>query len=87
LYNNPLHEREEVAARFPSAGTDIEEASKCLAFSRYATSVFHSLQVVEIGLIELGKVLVIKDPILGWTATTLRLKAILKARHPDRTKF
>ncbi len=86
-YTHPHKGWEEVIATFQSSITDIEEASKCFALSRYAASVFHSLQVVEIELIELGRVIVVRDPQTGWNATTKRLKTIRETKHPDRTPF
>ncbi len=65
-YKNPRRGWEEVIARFEASMTDIEEASKCFAL--------HSLQIVEIGLIDLGRVIVATDPQTGWNATTKRLR-------------
>ena len=67
--------------------TDAEEASKCFALSRFAASVFHSVQLVEVGLIELGTFIDVRDPSSGWTATTNRLTAIIKKDHGQRTDF
>lgn len=39
-----------VASAFPSAGWDIEEAARCLAFDRSTASVFHLMKVMEWGL-------------------------------------
>jgi hypothetical protein len=46
-YKTPHKGWEEVIAKFNDSITDIEEASKCFALSRYAAAVFHSLQVVS----------------------------------------
>ena len=54
---------------------------------RYAAAVFHNLQVVEIGLIELGRVLVVTDPQTGWNATTKKLNTVLNTKYPSRTPF
>jgi hypothetical protein len=86
-YNRPLEGWEETIARFPGATSDIEEAHKCFALGRYTASVFHSLQIVETGIIALGAMLVTPDPLKGWSATTGRLKKILAAKYPDRTAF
>lgn len=86
-YKNPHKGWEEVIAKFHASITDVEEASKCFALSRYAAAVFHSLQIVEIGLIDLGRVIVANDPQTGWNATTNRLKKILATKYPDRTPF
>ena len=74
-------------AKFQDSIIDVKEASKCFALSRYAAAVFHSLQVVEIGLIDLGRVIVATDPQTGWNATTNKLKKILATKYPDRTSF
>lgn len=44
-----------VADKFPSASTEIEEAGKCIGFSRYTAAVFHLMRVMEIGLNALGR--------------------------------
>ena len=41
--------------KFPNTLDDIEEAHKCFALDRFAAAIFHSNQIIEIGLIELGK--------------------------------
>src|SRR6185437_12242325 len=87
LVLSPREGWQEIIGRFPDCATDIEEAQYCYALQRYAGAVFHSLQVVEIGLIELGRVIVATDPQTGWNATTKRLEAILKTKYPDRTPF
>jgi hypothetical protein len=87
LYRNHRKGREQVIERFPGVLTDIEEASKCFALCRYAAAVFHSLQVIEAGVIELGRLLVVKDPLPGWSATINRLEAILARKYPERTQF
>jgi hypothetical protein len=86
-YRNPRNGWEEIVALFPESITDIEETSKCFALSRYPAAVFHSLQVVEIGLIALGKEIGVVDPLSGWTAVTGRLQAIQKTKFPDRSAF
>jgi hypothetical protein len=84
-YTNPRKGWEEIIERFPAAAIDVEEASKCFALSRYAAAIFHSLHVVEIGLIELGKLIGVTDPLPGWSATTNRLQNIIKKGHEART--
>jgi HEPN domain-containing protein len=86
-YKNPRNGWEEIITRFPDAVGDIEEASKCFALSRYAAAIFHSVQVVEIGLIALGKLIGVTDHLPGWTATTSRLQSIIKKGHEARTPF
>jgi len=87
LYNHPRNGWEQIIERFPDTVSDIEEASKCFALSRYAAAIFHSVQTVEVGLIELGKIIGVTDPLSGWTATTNRLQSIIKKGHEARTLF
>jgi hypothetical protein len=86
-YKEPRKGWESIVARFPDTVTDIEEASKCIAVSRYTAAVFHSLLVVEVGLIELGKFIAVNDPISGWTAVAQRLKKIIDTKYQDRSDF
>ena len=87
LLEKPQEGWEEVINRFPKCVMDVEEASKCYAFGRYAGSVFHSLQVVEVGLIELCHIFCDKDPLPGWTSATKHIDEILKKKYTDRTAF
>ncbi len=86
-YSNPRKGWEQIIDRFPDAVTDIEEAHKCFALSRYPASVFHSLQIVESGLIELGAFILVKDPRSGWTAVANELKKIAWKKYEDRSAF
>lgn len=49
--------------------------------------MFHSLQAVETGLIELGVFLKVKDPKSGWTAISIALQTTVKKPHKERTRF
>jgi hypothetical protein len=86
-YRHPTKRWEVIIKRFPDALTDTEEAWKCFAMSRYTAAVFHSLQVVEVGLIELGTFIGVTDPISGWTAVAQRLKKIIDTKYPDLSEF
>ena len=55
--------------------------------SRYAAAVFHSVQVVEVGLIELGEFIGVDAPHSGWTAVSTALDKIIAKKHRDRTEF
>jgi len=77
---------EAAMGRFNVRG-DVEEASKCFALSRYAASVFHSVQIVEVGLIELGTFIKVADPRSGWTAVSKALDAITQKPHKTRSRF
>ncbi len=87
IYDNPRKGWEPIITRFPDALADVEEARKCFALSRYAASVFHSCQIIEVGLVELGAFIGVKDPRSGWTAVANALEKILKKAHNDRTDF
>jgi hypothetical protein len=83
-YAEPRKGWEPVIDRFPDALTHIEEARKCMALQRYGGAVLHTLQIIEVGLIELGQYLGVSDPKSGWTATSNKLKEILRK---DRSKL
>lgn len=76
-----------IVERFEECFGDVEEACKCFALSRYPGAVFHSLQIVEHGLIELGAFIGVTDPLSGWTAVANRLQHIVSKKHPERTTF
>jgi hypothetical protein len=76
-FDHPYTGWEEVIARFGDVIVDIEEMSKCFALSRYAATVFHSVQIIEGGLIHLGMFLKVKDPKSGWTAVAGELDKIV----------
>ena len=86
-YEQPRKGWEEIIGRFPDSLTDVEEASKGFALSRYAAAVFHSIQVVEVGLIALGQFIGVSDPHSGWTAVSKALDKIITKKHEDRTAF
>jgi hypothetical protein len=73
--------------RFPDTLNDIEEAQKCLALSRYPASVFHGIQVIEAGLMELGTFIGVADPKSGWTAVAKELKKTVSKQYGDLTEF
>jgi hypothetical protein len=87
LFENPRESWEQIIDRFPESTIDIEESAKCFALSRYTASVFHSVQIIEHGLIQLGVFLNAKDPISGWTAVANELKRIVNKKHTERTEF
>jgi hypothetical protein len=87
FYKNPRRGWERSIDRFPKTVDDVVEASRCFALSRYPAAVFHSVQIVEAGLIELGTFLKIADPHSGWTAVSSALNKVIKTPHSDRTPF
>lgn len=84
---NPKVGWETATARFPDIEPDVAEAGACLALSRYAASVFHSVQITEVGLVELGTFLKVKDPHSGWTAVANALDRMVKTDYSKRTAF
>jgi hypothetical protein len=87
LYNDPRHGWNLSIERFPQILDDVEEATKCFALSRYPAAVFHSIQAIEIGLIELGTFLKVQDPQSGWTAIAGGLQKVIDKKYKDRTRF
>jgi hypothetical protein len=87
FFQRPRVGWEKAIDRFPAIVEDVEEASKCYALSRYTASVFHSTQVVEAGLIELGMYIKVSDPKSGWTAVSKSLNGIVQKPHSLRSKF
>jgi nitric oxide synthase oxygenase domain/subunit len=82
-FETPTDEWEEVIARFPDTINNIEEMSKCFALSRFSAAVYHACQVIELGLIELGKFLEVSDPKSGFTAVTRELKKLIDKGHSN----
>lgn len=83
MFNDPTDGWTEVLDRFHDARTDVEEIHRCFALSRYAGSVFHSVQVIEFGLLDLGIFLGLEDPKSGWTAVTNKLGKLTKTNFHD----
>jgi hypothetical protein len=69
-----------VIERFPDCQDDIEEMNQCFALARYTASVFHSLLVVEHGLIALGHHIGVSDPKPGSDATYKELNRLVSNR-------
>lgn len=87
FYREPRNNWEEVIERFPNAVSDIEESNKCYALGRYAASVFHSIQVLEHGLLALGTFMQITDPKSGFTAVANALQRVTTKKYQDLTEF
>lgn len=86
-YNNPRRGWDEIIDRFPDTVSDIEESNRCFALSRYAATVYHSVQIIETGLIDLGSFISVNDPHSGWTSVSNRLTVLLAKKYPERTPF
>lgn len=78
---------ESALQRFPDIAFDVREAAVCLALFRHAASVYHSVQITERGLVELGTFLGVTDPHSGWTAVTSALEKVVKKKHSERSDF
>lgn len=81
MFDTPRQHWDEAIRRFPQITDNVEEMSRCFALCFYSASVFHSLLIVEAGLIELGKYIGVTDPKIGWDATCRRLAAICAAGY------
>jgi hypothetical protein len=86
IFDMPLKGWEECVSRFPEIQSDVIEIGKCFALSRYAATVFHSMQTVEHGLIALGKFIEVKDPKSGWTAVCNELNRVMKPAYGNMTE-
>jgi hypothetical protein len=87
LYRNPFRNWEPLTKRFPNIISDVEEANKCLALSRFPACVFHSLQIVESGCEELGRFIGVVDPKSGFTAVTNELNRIIRKKRVELNIF
>ena len=86
-YREPRRDWEEVIDRFPDTVSDIEECSKCYALGRYAASVFHSMQVLEHGLLALGEFMKVPDPKSGFTAVANALQRVKETKPQNLSEF
>ncbi len=84
-YREPMKGWEEVTSRFPETITDVEGASRCYALARYAACVYHTMQVLEHGLLRLGAFMQVNDPKSGFTAVSNALQRVLDKKYQDRT--
>ena len=75
---------EEVMEKFPSAITDIEEASKCLACNRGTATVFHLMRVMELGLQVTAKALGIPYA-PSWESYLGQIKTKLDANWKEKS--
>ena len=86
-YNRWWEGWEEIISRFPATMSDVEEAVKCFSLSRYTAAIFHSTQVIEVGVIGLGIFLGVNDPKAGWTPVTNSLNMFLKKDYKSLSKI
>lgn len=87
FFKRPTKGWKKILERFPKASTDVEEMHKCFALSRYAAAVFHSVQSIELSLLELGKFLNVEDPKSGWTAVSNKLDKLMKGKFDELSEY
>ena len=76
FYRKPLDGWEMVVQRWYKTEGDIIESSKSFALGRYAASIFHIMNVAELGVIQVGNLLNISGDKPGWGCVQ-RLERIL----------
>lgn len=86
-YREPTKDWEEIISHFEETVTDIEEASRCYALGRYAACVYHTMQIMEHGLLRFGVFMGVTDPKSGFTAVANSLQRILNKRYEERSDF
>lgn len=72
-----------VAAKFPSAMSDVAEAGRCLALDRNPASVFHVMRVAEAGLRVIAKRLQVGYARRSWGDILRDIDDKLNARPPQ----
>lgn len=75
---------EAVAAHFPDAGDDVEDAGKCLALGQGTAAVFHLMRVMEHGLRAVSNMLGIPYA-PSWESHLKQIEANIKADHKSKT--
>ena|ERR1022692_738142 len=80
-FENPFSGWRKIIKRFGVISRDVEEMNKCFALCRYTAAIFHSLQVAELGAIELGDCIGVTDPKKGWGPTERKLRELVKGGH------
>lgn len=74
---------EEVAARFPAAGDDVEDAGNCLALGQGTAAVYHLMRVMEHGLRAVSNMLGIPYA-PSWESHLKQIEANIKADHKGK---
>jgi hypothetical protein len=73
-----------VVQRFPSASDDIECAYLCFVLDCYAASMFHLMRVVEVAVLELGKLCGMSDLNPSWGAVLQQVeKIVLRTKYDE----
>lgn len=87
FFDDPRKGWEQALNRFPETVQDVEEMGKCFALGRFAASVFHSVHILECGLLQLGSWLGVADPKSGWTAVANKLRSIASKKHDELSSW
>jgi hypothetical protein len=75
---------EAVAKNFPSAAYEIEQSSVCLGLGLSTASVFHSMRILEIGLVVLGKEFSIALNGTSWGLMLDQIELAIKGIHNNQ---
>lgn len=74
---------DDVAAAFPSATLDIEEAGNCLALNRYTACVLHLMRAMEPVVYAVAKSIGLTYEFKGWDAVIRKMRTELEKSYPD----
>lgn len=85
-YLSPWAGWETISASFPSVSFDVEERAKCFALGRYTAAVFHSMRVLEVGLIMLADALGVDSAYANWQKVIDQIEAECKKLALDRSR-
>lgn len=83
-FRSPEEGWELAAEKWPRIKGDVVECSRCLALERYGGALFHAMQVAELGVVELSKLLGVAGDKPGWGAVQ-RLEEIANTRLAERS--
>src|SRR5258708_31535302 len=85
FHEKPTDGWQGVIDHFPSATTDIEEASKCYALNRGTACVFHLMRSLEPALAVIARELSVKKGSPTWNAYLTAFRAAYLAKFPAKT--
>lgn len=80
-YEQPCLFGDAVAAAFPAAAADIEEAGNCYATGRNTAAVFHLMRAMEVALRALGRDVGASEHNPTWNAVLDKVSGRLKLAH------
>jgi len=82
-YNAPLVGLDTIIVHFPSAIPELEEAARCFALSRNTACVFHSMRVLELGLVALAGYFQVPIDRPNWHEILTDIESQVKKLGPD----